>query len=45
MHAAFVSGPHTSLTVGGIIALAASVFALAARSGSGARAERARVVA
>ena len=45
MHAAFVSGLHMSLTVGGIIALAASVLALAARSGSGARAERARVVA
>jgi hypothetical protein len=45
MHATFVSGLHTSLTVGGIIALAASVLALAARSGSGARTERARVVA
>ena len=51
MHAAFVSGLHTSLTVGGIIALAAALLALAARPGSGARSEpaarteRARVVA
>ncbi|MGC8472002.1 MAG: hypothetical protein ACP5PM_06890 [Acidimicrobiales bacterium] len=50
MHAAFVSGLHTSLTVGGVIALAAALLALAARPGSGAptepaaRAERTRVV-
>ena len=44
MHAAFVSGLHTSLAIGGAVALAAALLALAARPGAAERAaERAAV--
>ena len=45
MHAAFVSGLHTSLAIGGAIALAAALLALAARPGAAERAERVHVAA